>query len=100
MDQHSLSGLLTELCAFVQLGPLSLEHHLDGELWQASATENDGRSMYCWFSIGSLGVPCFFFWDILHWSMFTVWFGDQISSLEVSEPNPLEPENSEEAAAR
>ena len=61
MDQHSLSGLLTELCAFVQLGPLSLEHHLDGELWQASATENDGRSMYCWFSIGSLGVPCFFF---------------------------------------
>jgi hypothetical protein len=81
-NQQSLSGLLTEVCAFVKFGRLSLEQHLDGELWQAWKWERlrkMGRSVcsvllvFNWFT---RWVPV----GVL-WSMFTVWFGDKITCM-------------------
>ena len=66
-NQQSLSGLLTEVCAFVKFGRLSLEQHLDGELWQAWKWERlrkMGRSVcsvllvFNWFTRWVRWVSC------------------------------------------
>ena len=90
-NQQSLSGLLTEVCAFVQFGRLSLEQHLDGELWQAWKWERlrkMGRSVCSVLLVFNwstrwvpVGVLCCFFFNghpALEYVYCVVWWQDHV----------------------